>query len=155
MTTPAIETTIKPDIVTLVIPCNSEYISVVRLLVSGLASKLGFTSDDIDDLKMAVSEVCTDCLTRASYHDHSEVAGLTIEIIVLINHDSVTLDIVDHIPPAIHKHDPTQTGKSDVPFSDENAVREALIEALVDKYIKSNERGGTFVKLVKRFNLDH
>ena len=39
------------------IPASPEYLKVVRLIVSGLASRLGFTIDDIEDLKIAVDEL--------------------------------------------------------------------------------------------------
>jgi serine/threonine-protein kinase RsbW len=46
------------DTVTVTIPASPEYIQVVRLIASGLASRLGFTYDDIEDLKIAVDELC-------------------------------------------------------------------------------------------------
>lgn len=39
------------------IPASPEYLKVVRLVVAGLASRLGFTIDDIEDLKIAVDEL--------------------------------------------------------------------------------------------------
>ena len=39
------------------IPASPEYLKVVRLIVSGLASRLRFTIDDIEDLKIAVDEL--------------------------------------------------------------------------------------------------
>ena len=39
------------------IPASPEYLKVVRLIASGLASRLGFTIDDIEDLKIAVDEL--------------------------------------------------------------------------------------------------
>jgi serine/threonine-protein kinase RsbW len=39
------------------IPASPEYLKVVRLVVSGLASRLKFTIDDIEDLKIAVDEL--------------------------------------------------------------------------------------------------
>ena len=39
------------------IPASPEYLKVVRLIVAGLASRLRFTIDDIEDLKIAVDEL--------------------------------------------------------------------------------------------------
>ena len=39
------------------IPASPEYLKVVRLVVAGLASRLRFTIDDIEDLKIAVDEL--------------------------------------------------------------------------------------------------
>jgi len=40
------------------VPCQAEYYRVCRLLVSGLAQRLGLPWDTIEDLKLAVSEAC-------------------------------------------------------------------------------------------------
>ena len=46
------------DTVTIRIPAAPAYVQVVRLVAAGLASRLKFTIDDIEDLKIAVDEVC-------------------------------------------------------------------------------------------------
>jgi serine/threonine-protein kinase RsbW len=46
------------DTVTIKIPAAPAYVQVVRLVAAGLASRLKFTIDDIEDLKIAVDEVC-------------------------------------------------------------------------------------------------
>ena len=46
------------DKVNIRIPASPEYVQVVRLIASGLANRLGFTLDDIEDLKIAVDELC-------------------------------------------------------------------------------------------------
>lgn len=40
------------------IPASPAYLHVVRLTAAGLASRLGFTIDEIEDLKIAVDELC-------------------------------------------------------------------------------------------------
>jgi serine/threonine-protein kinase RsbW len=45
------------DKVSIRIPASPEYLQVVRLIAAGLASRLGFTLDDIEDLKIAVDEL--------------------------------------------------------------------------------------------------
>ena len=39
------------------IPASPEYLQVVRLVAAGLASRLSFTLEDIEDLKIAVDEL--------------------------------------------------------------------------------------------------
>ncbi len=46
------------DSVSIRIPAFPEYVKVVRLVAAGLAARLGFTLEDIDDLKIAVDELC-------------------------------------------------------------------------------------------------
>lgn len=45
------------DTVTVSIPALPAYLQVVRLIASGLASRLGFTYDEIEDLKIGVDEL--------------------------------------------------------------------------------------------------
>ena len=46
------------DKINIRIPASPEYVQVVRLIASGLANRLAFTLDDIEDLKIAVDELC-------------------------------------------------------------------------------------------------
>ena len=45
------------DKITVRIPAMPRYLHVVRLVAAGLASRLSFTIDDIEDLKIAVDEL--------------------------------------------------------------------------------------------------
>jgi serine/threonine-protein kinase RsbW len=45
------------DTVTIRIPASPQYLQVVRLVASGLATRIGFTLEDIDDLKHGVDEL--------------------------------------------------------------------------------------------------
>ena len=45
------------DTISIRIPASPEYLQVVRLIAAGLASRLRFTIDDIEDLKIAVDEL--------------------------------------------------------------------------------------------------
>lgn len=46
------------DPVVLSFPAEATYARVARLAVSALASRVGFSYDDIEDVRMAVGEVC-------------------------------------------------------------------------------------------------
>lgn len=45
------------ETVSIDIPAHPAYLQVVRLIAAGLASRLGFTLDEIEDLKIAVDEL--------------------------------------------------------------------------------------------------
>jgi serine/threonine-protein kinase RsbW len=53
-----------PD-VELRIPADSAYLSVLRTATAGLAARLDFTLDDIEDLRIAVDEACAMVLPQA------------------------------------------------------------------------------------------
>ena len=51
--------------VELKMPCDPQYVGVARLVVAGMGARAGLTVDDIDDLKVAVSEACTNTIAHA------------------------------------------------------------------------------------------
>jgi len=54
------------DLVELRLPADSAYLAVVRTATAGLAARLDFTLDEIEDLRIAVDEGCTVLLRQAS-----------------------------------------------------------------------------------------
>lgn len=46
------------DIVVLRVPADGAYLSVLRTATAGLAARLQFTLDEIEDLRIAVDEAC-------------------------------------------------------------------------------------------------
>ncbi|MGD9795973.1 MAG: hypothetical protein AB7V43_21110 [Acidimicrobiia bacterium] len=50
------------EVVELTIPHDVSYIRVARLAVSGIAALCGFDIDAIDDLRLAVDELCVCCV---------------------------------------------------------------------------------------------
>ena len=53
------------NIVELRIPSRAEWVGVARLAIAGIASRLQFSIEDIEDLKLAVAEACTNCIQHA------------------------------------------------------------------------------------------
>jgi serine/threonine-protein kinase RsbW len=54
------------DTVTLRLPADGAYLAVLRTAAAGLASRLNFTLDDIEDLRIAVDEACAMLLPKAT-----------------------------------------------------------------------------------------
>jgi serine/threonine-protein kinase RsbW len=48
----------KDDVVVLVVPADGSYLAVLRTATAGLAARLQFTLDEIEDLRIAVDEAC-------------------------------------------------------------------------------------------------
>jgi serine/threonine-protein kinase RsbW len=53
------------DIVSVKIPASGAYLSVLRTATASLASRLDFTLDEIEDLRIAVDEACAMLLASA------------------------------------------------------------------------------------------
>jgi serine/threonine-protein kinase RsbW len=53
------------DVVVLVVPADGGYLAVLRTATAGLAARLSFTLDEIEDLRIAVDEACAMLLTLA------------------------------------------------------------------------------------------
>jgi serine/threonine-protein kinase RsbW len=53
------------DMVSITLPASSAYLSVLRTATAGLAARLDFTIDEIEDLRIAVDEACAMLLQQA------------------------------------------------------------------------------------------
>jgi serine/threonine-protein kinase RsbW len=54
------------DVVVITLPADSAYLSVLRTATAGLAARLDFTIDEIEDLRIAVDEACAMLLPQAA-----------------------------------------------------------------------------------------
>lgn len=57
------------DYIEMKIPAKPEYVGVIRLTLSGIASRMGFSYEEIEDIKIAVSEACTNAVHHAYPND--------------------------------------------------------------------------------------
>ncbi|MDP4182512.1 MAG: ATP-binding protein [Bacillota bacterium] len=54
------------DVIELSLPLKAEYVSVVRLTASGVSNRMGFDIDSIEDIKVAIAEVCNKLISVGS-----------------------------------------------------------------------------------------
>ncbi len=52
----------KLDVISMTIPSKPEYVGVIRLTVSAIANRMGFNIEEIEDIKVAVAEGCTNAI---------------------------------------------------------------------------------------------
>ena len=74
------------DTVVLRLPAQAAYLSVLRTATASLASRLNFTIDDIEDLRIAVDECCAMLLSQA-------VAGADLTCAFELTSDSVAVSV--------------------------------------------------------------
>ena len=74
------------DVVVLRLPAVGAYLSVLRTATASLASRLDFTIDDIEDLRIAVDEACAMLLTQA-------MAGADLECRFELTFDAIDVAV--------------------------------------------------------------
>jgi serine/threonine-protein kinase RsbW len=74
------------DQVTVRLPAEGAYLSVLRTATAGLAARLDFTLDEIEDLRIAVDEACAMLLSQA-------VPGGSLECAFTLGHDVMTIAV--------------------------------------------------------------
>ena len=69
--------------ISLVIPASAEFVGVARLAISGVASRMNFSIDEIEDIKISISEACTTVIQHA-YGENVDPQKHVIDIKVFI-----------------------------------------------------------------------
>lgn len=72
------------------LPATAEFVDVVRLNLYGIASKMGFSYEDIEDMKVAVSEACNNSVLYAYGQD-----GGHIDVIFEIGEETLSIIVED------------------------------------------------------------
>ena len=125
------------------ITANPAYVSIIRLTTSGIANKVGFCMDDIEDLKVAVSEACTNAI------NHSSDDRFTIIYTMIEN--GLTIEIIDNG----NGYDTSSINEPDIENLKESGMGLFIIEALMDEVsIESQEGKGTSIKMTKYLGVD-
>lgn len=117
---------------------NPEYVSIIRLTVSGIANKIGFSLDDIEDIKVAVSEACTNAIK------HSLDDKFLVQFYVLEN--GLTIEVEDKGTG----YDVKSLQGPDLTNPKESGLGLFIIKALMDEVSTiSNSDEGTRIKMTK------
>ena len=108
--------------VEIAIPPRSVYVAVVRLAVASLARTAGLDEDRVDDLRIAVSEACTNAVLA-----HEE-AGRSEPVVVAWDDqpDQLVIEVRGHVPA------PDSPSEDSEGFSSRSVLSRALLESLVD-----------------------
>jgi serine/threonine-protein kinase RsbW len=129
----------EPAVVELRIPCRPEYVGVARLALLGVASRMKFSYDQVEDVRLAVGEACTTAVEWASKNKRSDT---DIVVRSAITDTKLTVDIID------------SSGERHESPDDQNVENEPeslgalLITLLVDEVTVTPLNGGTHVKMV-------
>ena len=126
------------------IASNPQYVSVIRLTTSGIANKIGFCLEDIEDIKVAVSEACTNAIK------HSLDNKFSVEYTIFEN--GLTITIID----SGKGYDVDSIDVPNLEEPKESGLGLFIIQSLMDEVeIKSNINYGTVTKMTKYLGVDN
>lgn len=133
------------DVVELRIPCQPEYVGVARLAILGVASRMRFSYDDVEDIRLAVGEACTTSVDWAKRNGRTDSE---ISIRSAIEGDTLTIEVEDHAGPRREEHDAgMESNGRDI---DSQGLGALLITLLVDEVRVIPSEDGTVVSMTKR-----
>ena len=126
------------------IASNPQYVSVIRLTTSGIANKIGFCLGEIEDIKVAVSEACTNAIK------HSLDNKFSVEYTIFEN--GLTITIID----SGKGYDVDSIDVPNLEEPKESGLGLFIIQSLMDEVeIKSNINYGTVIKMTKYLGVDN
>ena len=135
----------EPVAVRLSIPAKPEYISLGRLALTGLSRLRAFPDDVLADLKLALTEACTNSVRHA--YDGGE--GM-VEILYELHDDRLVVEVMD-TGEGFEPEDAVAADDSDELV--EGGLGIAIIQALADEFELARPNGGgsrlRFVKLLQ------
>ncbi|MFD1019333.1 anti-sigma B factor RsbW [Thalassobacillus hwangdonensis] len=136
------------DFVEVKVPAKAEYVGVVRLSISGIANRMGFSYEDIEDLKVAISEA----ITNAVKHAYKEDDDGEITIGFGVYENRLEIMVADHGG----SFDLAQVKEDIGPYKQDDSIEDLreggfglfLIDALMDK-VEINSKYGVIVLMTK------
>jgi serine/threonine-protein kinase RsbW len=135
------------DYVKLDIPARAEYVLLGRLALAGLLRSRGYSEDAVADLKLALTEACSNSVRHAYDHDDGQV-HLAFTLLA----DRVTIEIRDE-GAGFHEDDVDCPECAGVPGIElgEGGLGISIIRAVVDEFdLRRPDAGGTVLVLTKR-----
>ncbi len=135
------------EVVELTVPCDAKYLVVVRLATAGVGNRAGLSVEDIEDIKVAVAEACTNVIN----HAFDEGVGPTerqIRVRLVPEDGKLTVEVED----AGAGFDPKQLERGQqMPLEGNGGLGFGLMRELTDSInIESAPGSGTKVTMTKR-----
>ena len=127
------------NVVALTIPAKAEYVVLCRLALSGLARLRPLDDDTLADLKLALTEACSDSIRHAYTDDDGKVG-----IRYVLDEDRLVVEVIDQ-GPGFEPPPPTEATAE----PDEGGLGIAIIRALVDELDVTSDERGSRLRLTK------
>ncbi len=138
------------ELFTLDIPAKAEYVGLGRLALAGLLRNGGYSEDAVADLKLALTEACSNSVRHAHDHENGQV-----HLSFSLSDSDVTVQIRDE-GAGFHEDDvdcPECQGLEGLDVAD-GSMGISIIRAVVDDFrLEKPEDGGTILVLTKHRDL--
>ncbi|WP_101773772.1 ATP-binding protein [Peptostreptococcus faecalis] len=123
---------------------NPNFVSVIRLTTSGIASSMGFDLEEIEDIKVAISEACTNAIKHSKQDE--------FELTFYVYNDKLTMEVKDE---GIG-YDVKSVASPNLKEPKENGLGLFIIQSLMDDVeINSCEECGTIIRITKWLELNN
>jgi serine/threonine-protein kinase RsbW len=74
------------------IPAHADYVDLIRLILYGIASKMGYSIEAIDDMKVAATEACN----NAVLHANPQGEASKIVVVFIMTNTSLSIRVKDN-----------------------------------------------------------
>ncbi len=134
------------QVVTLEIPAKAEYVALGRLAIAGLLRENRFSADAVADMKLALTEACSNSI-RHAYNGGPGAVGLDFAI----TDQGLVLTVTDR-GAGFHEDDVDCLDCSAAGIKlGEGGMGISIIRAVVDEFdLQHPDAGGTILVLTKR-----
>lgn len=141
------------NIIQLQIPAAAVHIDIVRLCLYGIASRMGFTYEEIEDMKVAVSEACNNAITHRLDNNKEDMIDVSFEMMdealsIIIKDNGPGFDYANTVKSATSLHD------SDIASIRVGGLGIFLMQALMDKVEVTTDHG-TIISMTKYMTSSH
>ena len=130
----------EPRIIRLTIPAKAEYITLCRLALAGISQLRDISDETLHDLKLALTEACTNSV-RHAYEAGSEGS---VQIVYEIGDEDISIEVIDEGEGFVLDE------ASETDHLSESGLGIAIIRSLADELeIEPGEGRGSRLRFVK------
>ena len=132
--------TAEPRVIRLTIPAKAEYITLCRLALAGISQLRDISDETLHDLKLALTEACTNSV-RHAYEADSEGS---VQIVYEIGDEDISIEVIDEGEGFVLDE------ASETDHLSESGLGIAIIRSLADELeIEPGEGRGSRLRFVK------
>lgn len=129
------------DEVRLAVPAMPEFLRLARVTASGLASRLGFSYDEVEDLRLAIDELCFILIGSRGR------AG-SVELRYAMVPDALEVEGVGSFTDADADHGADADNSTELVLA---SFSQQILSSLLDEYaVYRNDEGKSCFRLLKR-----